>query len=133
MRRLVLSGAIAAIVAFGIAGPASAAGARAQVLASRGDPFAACVGVGADGSGLNHPNAEVEPWIADNPRSTRNLVATWQQDRWTDGGAKGLVAGWSLDGGRPWGETPLPFGQCAAPVPRQVAPVAATSNPRVPV
>jgi hypothetical protein len=129
MRRLVLSGAIASLLALAFAGPASAAG--PQVRASHGDPFAACVGVGADPAfgGVDNPNAEVEPSLAQNPRDTRNLVAGWQQDRWSDGGAKGLVAGWSLDGGRSWHDSVLPFSACAAPFFRQVAPFDRASDP----
>jgi len=115
MKRLAMSSAFAAVLALAWAAPAAAA--APAVRTSHGDPFAACVGVGADPQfgGVNNPNAEVEPWIAQNPRDSRNLVATWQQDRWNDGGAKGLVAGSSFDGGRTWHETPLPFSQCATP------------------
>ncbi|MDQ6795057.1 MAG: glycoside hydrolase, partial [Chloroflexota bacterium] len=81
---------------------------------SRGDPFAGCL-VGGNGSALSYRSAEVEPWIADNPARTANLIGTWQQDRWSDGGAKGQVASWSFDGGRTWGETPQPFTECAQP------------------
>jgi hypothetical protein len=42
-----------------------------------------------------------------------NVVGTWQQDRWSNGGAHGLVAGFSSDGGKTWGETSLPFSACA--------------------
>ncbi|MDQ6794219.1 MAG: glycoside hydrolase [Chloroflexota bacterium] len=78
---------------------------------------------------MNNPNAEVEPWIANNPRLSRNVVATWQQDRWNDGGAKGLVAGSSFNGGATWSEVPLPFSQCAAPFYERVAPFDRASDP----
>jgi hypothetical protein len=81
---------------------------------SKGDPFASCL-VGGNGSGLNYRSAEVEPWIADKPANTANLIGTWQQDRWSDGGAKGQVASWSFDAGRTWGQTPQPFIKCAQP------------------
>lgn len=135
MRRIGFSGMFAALLAFALAAPASAAAGGGQVLASHGDPFAGCVGVGADPGasppGVNNPNAEVEPFIADNPASTRNLVSTWQQDRWSDGGAKGLLAGWSADGGRSWQDSVLPFSACAAPFARQVAPFDRASDPWV--
>jgi len=133
MRGIVLSGAFAGLLAFAFAAPAAAASGGGQVLTSRGDPFAACVGVGADPAfgGVNNPNAEVEPWIADNPATTQNLVSVWQQDRWSDGGAKGLVAGWSADGGRVWHDSVLPFSACAAPFVSQVAPFDRTSDPWV--
>ena len=58
-------------------------------------------------------NAEVEPYIAVNPTNSNKLIGVWQQDRWDNGGAHGLVAGSSFDGGKTWSETPLPFSACA--------------------
>jgi hypothetical protein len=62
-------------------------------------------------------NAEVEPFVSVNPTTvgTRkvNVIGVWQQDRWSNGGAHGLVAGFSFDGGSSWGETTLPFSACA--------------------
>ena len=81
---------------------------------SNGDPFTKCL-VGGNGSALAYRSAEVEPWIASNPANTNNLIGTWQQDRWSDGGAKGQVASWTFDGGRTWGQTPQPFTTCAQP------------------
>jgi hypothetical protein len=133
MRRLAISCALAAMLALAFAVPAAAAASEPQVRVSHGDPFAGCVGVGADPAlgGVNYPNAEVEPFVSGNPRNTRNLIAVWQQDRWNDGGAKGLVAGWSVDGGRAWSQTPLPFSACAASVGAQVAPFDRSSDPWV--
>lgn len=77
-------------------------------------PYAGCP---ANTSEVNYPNAAVEPRVAANPRTLEtgngNLVGVWQQDRWADGGARGLVAGYSFDGGHTWSETPLPFSTCA--------------------
>src|SRR5207302_7847536 len=126
VQRFTMSAAIAVAVTLVVGAPAAAAG--AQVRTSHGDPFATCVGVG---SGVNNPGAEVEPWITQNPRDPRNLVAMWQQDRWSNGGAKGLVAGWSVDGGRSWRETALPFSRCAAPFLERVAPFERASDPWV--
>jgi hypothetical protein len=42
-----------------------------------------------------------------------NVVGVWQQDRWSNGGAHGLVAGFSFNGGKTWGQTTLPFSMCA--------------------
>ena len=78
-------------------------------------PYANCT---VGGPGTNFLNAEVEPWIDVNPTtigtSKVNLVGAWQQDRWSNGGSHGLVAGYSFDGGKSWGETTLPFTTCAA-------------------
>jgi len=68
---------------------------------------------GPEQGGLLYPNAEVEPWVAANPATRRNLVAVWQQDRWSNGGARGLLSAYSLDGGRSWARsTAPPFAHC---------------------
>jgi hypothetical protein len=63
-------------------------------------------------------NAAVEPSIAANPKTVGtdrvNLIGVWQQDRWSNGGARGVVAGYSFDGGTTWEETSLPFSACAS-------------------
>lgn len=62
-------------------------------------------------------NAEVEPFIAVNPRNLSNLVAVYQQDRYPDDGANGVLAAFSLDGGKSWQRPALesqpPFSRCA--------------------
>ncbi|MEM5437696.1 sialidase family protein [Paraburkholderia diazotrophica] len=73
-------------------------------------PFANCT---IGGPGKNFVNAEVEPWLAVNPANQSNLIGAWQQDRWDNGGAHGLVAGYSFDGGQTWKQTNLPFSACA--------------------
>jgi hypothetical protein len=80
------------------------------VTVSGPSPYASCT---IGGPGTNYPNAEVEPYVAVNPASTSNIIGVWQQDRWNNGGAHGLVAGFSFDGGATWGETTLPFSACA--------------------
>src|SRR2546421_12068483 len=78
---------------------------------SGASPFASCSD--ANQPGTVYPNAEVEPQVAVNPHTAGNVVGTWQQDRWSNGGAHGLVAGYSFDGGATWKETTLPFSACA--------------------
>lgn len=58
--------------------------------------------------GYNYFGSEVEPWLAINPVNPNNLVGAWQQDRWSNGGAQGLVAGVSQDGGATWTVLPIP-------------------------
>ena len=60
-------------------------------------------------SGVYYPDSEVEVWIEVNPTDADgdgivgdNLVGAWQQDRWSDGGARGLVSAASFDGGATW-------------------------------
>jgi hypothetical protein len=50
------------------------------------------------------PDSEVEPWIDVNPTDEDNLVGMWQQDRWSNGGARGHVVGVSFDGGSNWSQ-----------------------------
>ncbi|MFT0172050.1 sialidase family protein [Paraburkholderia mimosarum] len=88
----------------------------AATLVSGPSPFASCT-IGGSAPSINYVNAEVEPWLAVNPALPRNLIGVWQQDRWSDGGAHGLVAGFSFDGGTTWGETTLPFSACAPGTP----------------
>ncbi len=89
----------------------STAAASTLVLVSGPSPYASCVNAGEPGT--VYVNAEVEPYIAVNPASNTNHIGVWQQDRWNNGGAHGLVAGFSFDGGTTWGETTLPFSACA--------------------
>jgi hypothetical protein len=67
-------------------------------LASVVDPFAGCT-FGADSSGTNYPNAEVEPFVAVNPANTSNAIGVFQQDRWSDGGSHGLLTAYSSTAG----------------------------------
>lgn len=70
---------------------------------------------GCDGvvvSGVVYPDAEVEPHLAVNPQNPAIMVASWQQDRWSNGGARALFAASSLDGGRNWTRRALPFSRC---------------------
>src|SRR5712691_9537813 len=64
-------------------------------------------------NGTNYPNAEVEPYLASNPADTHDLIGVWQQDRWSSGGAQGLLTGMSTDRGTTWTlPTPPPFTHC---------------------
>jgi len=57
---------------------------------------------GAASTGVLYMNAEVEPSAAVNPLNPTNLIAAWQQDRWSNGGSHGLVTAASFDGGHGW-------------------------------
>ena len=69
---------------------------------------------GVTQTGTNNLNAEVEPWVAVDPGNSAHLVAVWQQDRWSNGGAHALGAAVSTDGGATW-STPAfaHFSTCA--------------------
>ncbi|WP_274361663.1 sialidase family protein [Paenibacillus thermotolerans] len=81
----------------------------ALVRVSRPSPVAGCR---FGGSGTAFTNAECEPWLAVNPSNPNHLIGVWQQDRWSNGFARAIVAGFSFDGGATWNETPLPFSLC---------------------
>ena len=51
---------------------------------------------------FNFPGSEVEPMVAVDPADPQRLVAAFQQDRWSDGGANGDNAVVSSDGGASW-------------------------------
>jgi hypothetical protein len=74
-------------------------------------PFSACPG-GPTAGGTNYPNSEIEPSVAVNPLNTSNIVGAFQQDRWSNGGAHGLVSGSSTDGGLSWAESTAAFSAC---------------------
>ena len=57
-------------------------------------------------------SAEVEPHIAVNPLNPNNLVGSWQQDRHSNGAARGVVSGASLDGGATWTLRTIPVSLC---------------------
>src|SRR3989440_603360 len=76
--------------------------------------FAGCT-TGASGTPGEtlYPNAEEEPWLDVNPADTKNMISVWQQDRWSNGGAHGLVAGVTHNGGKSWTRTSAHFSECA--------------------
>jgi len=79
------------------------------VQVSGASAFAGCTADGIAGqSGTVFLHSEVEPWIDVNPANGDNIVGIWQQDRWSNGGARGLVAGLSLDGGGSWTQSVIP-------------------------
>src|SRR5215218_3970769 len=107
-RRLQLLLATAAL-ALGFASVVSAS-VGPLVLASGPSPFAACT---VGGPGTNYVNAEVEPWVAVNPTDPNNIIGVYQQDRWNNGGAHGLVAAVTHDGGVSWAHSWAHFSLCS--------------------
>ena len=83
------------------------------VQVSGPSPFSAgCANI-AGPSGASYMNAEVEPQVAINPANPADLIAVWQQDRWSNGGAKGVVTAWSSDSGHSWSRVAVPYTLCA--------------------
>src|ERR1700693_6574271 len=56
-------------------------------------PYASCVQPSQ--AGTNYLNAEVEPQVAVNPTNTSDIVGQWHQDRWSNGGARGIAGAYS--------------------------------------
>jgi hypothetical protein len=79
------------------------------VQVSGTSPFAACTADDVAGQpGTVFLDSEVEPWIDVNPRNPSHLVGGWQADRWSNGGARGLVAAVSFNGGKNWQQVVIP-------------------------
>jgi len=82
-----------------------------QVRVSQLSTFSAgCDGVAANG--ILYLDAAVEPSLVLNPLSPLNLIAAWQQDRWSNGGSQGLMLAASFDGGMTWKLTNAAFSRC---------------------
>lgn len=83
---------------------------RSEATASGASPFAAGCG---DANGTVYIGAEVEPHVAVDPLNPDHLVGVWQQDRYSNGAARGLATATSFDGGASWTSSPpLPVSTC---------------------
>lgn len=83
------------------------------VQVSGTSPFADC-GLTAAGGTL-YVDSEIEPWVDVSPVDGDGdgidgdiIAGIWQQDRWSNGGARGNVAGISFDGGSTWQQVTFP-------------------------
>ncbi len=104
LRSLAASVAVACAI---VALDASSVLAGGVVAVSGLSPFSSTCGI-AGQSGRLYINAEVEPRVAADPTNPKHLVGAWQQDRWSNGGARGLLAGVSFDGGASWARVVIP-------------------------
>jgi hypothetical protein len=60
-----------------------------------------------------YDDTEVEPQVAVNPTDPDEIVGATQQDRWPDGGARGLTSWSSGNGGGSWAKLPdVPWSAC---------------------
>jgi hypothetical protein len=60
-----------------------------------------------------YDNTEVEPQVAVNPTNPNEIIGVSQQDRWPDGGARGLSSWISRDGGTTWTKlADVPWSAC---------------------
>jgi hypothetical protein len=117
--RVLLSLGAAAAAAAGLALPARAAPLTVTPPTdiSIVSPFPSGCGGDTEGAfpgvNFNYPNSEVEPWLAVSPTNPNDVAGFWQQDRWSDGGAHGLVAAVSHSGGTSWAYSWPHFSRCA--------------------
>jgi hypothetical protein len=100
------------VTVFALAAATAALAAVAHVVSPAVSPVAGCTAPSI--GDVNYPNTEVEPFVASSPHTPGNLIAVWQQDRWSGGGSHALMAAASTTGGATWGsQTVLPFNMCA--------------------
>jgi hypothetical protein len=111
--------AVAVVAAFGVpVGSASGYSVGTPVVASPvTSPFDPCAAqpdqdVDPDAP-ANFENTSVEPNVAVNPTNGANVIGVFQEDRWFDGGAHGLEAGISQDGGAHYGNNWAAFSACS--------------------
>ena len=112
----IAKGLLLATALTGVSAAASAQTVGPLVRAVSGDIFAGCTAdnVPSQVSGRAYANSLIEPFIALNPTAPGNLLIGVQQDRWSDGGARGLRGAVSGDAGASWSLS-LPGGvsQCS--------------------
>src|SRR6266542_1932917 len=125
---------ILAVLMIGAAVPVAAGSVTVAplMLVSGPSPFAGCT-VGATGTPGEtlYENAEEEPWVDVNPTNPNNIIAVWQQDRWSNGGALGLLTAVSQDGGTTWSYTYPHFSLCAGGTPANGGDFERSSDPWV--
>jgi hypothetical protein len=108
------TGTLAVAATFAIAVPAGAGtfNPATPTTVSGISPFSAGCS-GHDEPGTNVQNSEVEPWISVNPADPASMAGAWQQDRWSNGGAHGLLVGHTENGGASWASSYALFSRCA--------------------
>jgi hypothetical protein len=80
---------------------------------SGGSTLTACPFGASDDFAAAFDNTEVEPQVAVNPTDPDEIVGVSQQDRWPDGGARGLTSWMSGNGGTSWAKlADAPWSAC---------------------
>jgi hypothetical protein len=137
MRRilLVLSASVLAAALFPVPARAAPLTVTAPVNISIPTPFPPGCGGPTEGNfpgvNFNYPDSEVEPWLAVSPTNPNDVAAFWQQDRWSDGGAHGLVAAVSHNGGASWAYSWPHLSVCAGGTPANRGDFGRSSDPWV--
>ncbi len=108
----VLSLATVGLLAGGTPAVASPGAATPPLAVSGASPFAGCTADDVAGQpGTNYPDTEVEPWIessaADrNGDGAPDMIAGYQQDRWSNGAARGIYSSVFVNGA--WQQVEIP-------------------------
>ena len=102
---------VAVVVVTALAGSAPAVAADYDLGppldVSAGQDLAGCTAGASADFAFAYAGAEVEPQIAVNPLDPDEILGAAQQDRWPDGGARGLTSWFSADGAAPsWSQLP---------------------------
>ena len=98
-----------------VAAPAAAADydVTAPLDVSAGHSLAGCPFGASDDFATAYDGAEVEPQVAVNPLAPNEILGAAQQDRWPDGGARGLTSWFSENGALSWTRLPdVPWSAC---------------------
>ena len=105
---------IGAVFSFGVTAASANTYALAAPVAdvSAGpDPFATCIAddpAAQEQFSTLYPSAEPEPRADINPTNSLNIVGAYHQDRWDNGGDRGLVSSATHDGGATWNRVVVP-------------------------
>ncbi|GGU38167.1 sialidase family protein [Lentzea flava] len=114
-RRPTAVAAAVLLMLFAAAPAASAApfSAGTDIVVSGPSALTSCpYGASADFAAA-YDDTEVEPQVAVNPANPDEMIGATQQDRWPDGGARGLSSWITHDGGASWGKLPdVPWSAC---------------------
>jgi hypothetical protein len=115
IRRLTAAAAVVPLVLLSTTGSATAApfAVGPDVLVSGPSTLTGCpFGASADFAAA-YDNTEVEPQVAVNPVNPDEMIGASQQDRWPDGGARGLSSWITHNGGASWTKLPdVPWSAC---------------------
>lgn len=86
---------------------------QADLVVSGPSTLTGCPFGASDEFAAAYDDAEVEPQVAVNPANPDEIIGVAQQDRWPDGGARGLSSWRSVDGGATWTKLPdAPWSAC---------------------
>jgi hypothetical protein len=84
-----------------------------DVKVSGGSTLTGCPAGASPDFASAYDNTEVEPQVAVDPTDAARITGVSQQDRWPDGGARGLTSWMSTNGATSWGKLPdVPWSAC---------------------